>query len=831
MLRFTCASVLLFATASAVAAPLTTPLRLDPAPTGELTPAAAYDPARGYGWVTPPDSVFSESRFTQLRPVELTDGVAGRDYTLRLDLAPGRWEAIVGLDDGYSNAADVRLAVNDRVIAHSPRRFGTSSEPPAPPIDRLRVARFSFDAADPVFLRFSAPDAGARLVSLEIIPLDWPETELTRWLLRQIEETGRYHSTAPLDALRVQLNQHAQREPALAGFAAHWLARIELLDRAEFWFRSGGWDWVSARTRSSMFTRYHLVLSLLDPLIDSSDDPHPALRDRARWLRARLLYGLWLEQGAAEDKAAFDADIAVLRRDHPDDSLVAMYAGEKISAPLPADAPAPLSGAPAWSTTQLEVLARLRDLARYWTDERQIPNGELGGKLDDDVEILRWWTPLVLTGDTRALAGFRRLAEAVWHSPRIHNGYSRAARDVEHSAEFISDTLPILSLATADREWIERLSWSYRHMRDLWTGRNDRGDLQFKSAWIGATEILSDPPRNRDLAMNTRAAKAVRYYARLAPAPDAARLLQDWSLTWAKTAARTDKGKPRGLFPASLRWPDAALNGDEPDWYRANMFWDYFDWSGQGDLYDQLLFSWNDSHNPALLEPMRDTLALLEQNPNPAADAAPGSAAWAAHALLESPSFWGAVIHWRLETGDTRFDSFLVRHAPPYLRYRLSGDASALASGLESTLLTVLRYNRPLLTTEALFTDRVYVSTDSGNYLGTDLLTAMLTGCHAADGRSPWFHVAWENTPPTFTALVTDTASDRLAVDLFLHQKKSATVTVRLLRLTPGAYRVTVESNGRVLADRTETVSDAQRRLNVELPGATPVTLRLTPVK
>lgn len=813
------------------AAPLTAPLRLDAAPTGALTPATAYDAARGYGWLTPPATAFSDSAFTNLRPTDLTDGVAGPDYTLRLDLAPGRWEALVALDDGYANALDVKLTVDDRAIPPSSRRFGVDAEPEQPPINRIRFARFAFDAtaAGPVRLGFAAPGAGARLLSLQIIPLDWPDTGLTRWLLAQLAETGRYDSAAPLEALRVQLVQHARSDPALAGFAAHWLALIELLDRAEYWHRTGGWDWVSAKTRSSMFTRYHLALSLLDPLLDPADDPHPALRDRARWLRARLLYGLWLEQGFADDKVTFDADISLLRRDHPDDPLVAMYAGEQVPAALPPGAPTALPSAPAWSAAQLEALVRLRDLAHYWSDVRQIPNGELGGKLDDDVEILRWWTPLVLTGDTRALAGFRRLAEGVWHSPRIFNGYSRVARDVEHSAEFISDTLPVFSLAAGEAESVDRLAWSYRHMRDLWTGRNAHGDLHFKSAWLGATEILSEPPRNRDLAMNTRAAKAVRYYARLAPDPAASRLLADWSLAWAKAAARTDKGKPLGLFPASLRWPDAAFNADEPAWHRAAMFWDYFDWDGQGDLYDQLLYSWNDTHEPALLAPMRDTLALLKQNPAPAADAAPGSAAWAAQRLLQSHGFWNAVIHWRLETGDTRFDAFLAKNAPPYLRYRLSRDPAALAPAIESTLLAVVRFNRPLLTTEALFTDRVYVSSDNGPYLGADLLCAMLTGCHASDGPSPWFHVAWTDTPPTFTALVSDTAADRLAVDLFLHQTAPATIGVRLLRLPPGAYRLTVESGGRVLSARTVTLTAARQPVALELPGAALVTLRLTP--
>lgn len=162
-------------------------------------------------------------------------------------------------------------------------------------------------------------------------------------------------------------------------------------------------------------------------------------------------------------------------------------------------------GAPTWSTAQFEALQRLRQVAPFWIDQRQIPNGELGGKPDDDVETLRWWPALMFSGDRQAIAAFGRMAEGAWFSRHLHRGYSRVPRDVEHSSEFVADTVPMMAFLTRSEEWIDRLAWSHGHRRDLWTGCNAHGDLQFKSAWIGATEIVSTPPRNRDLAMNARA--------------------------------------------------------------------------------------------------------------------------------------------------------------------------------------------------------------------------------------------------------------------------------------------------------------------------------------
>jgi hypothetical protein len=747
---------------------------------------------------------------------------------LRVELAPGRWTALVFLDDGFRDAHRVRLEVNGHNFAHNPREFGLEEEPGPPPINRYRVAALTFETRGATIFRFALEaQHGARLLALHLLPDPAADqSDRARWLSAQLQAAGRHDSRASLDALRRELRLPA-RESDSPAFATYWAAHLDLLEEAERWHRSGGWDWLNLETRSSMFTRYKIALSLLDPLVE-----HPAgaafpLRDRARWLRARLLYWIWIEQHLPKDQAAFERDIAELRRLHPADRRIAMYAGERFAEPW--DRSAALADAPAWSSAQFEALQRLRQVAHYWIDERQAPNGELGGKPDDDVEILRWWPALMFSGDHKVTTAFDRLAEGVWFSRRMHLGYSREARDVEHSAEFVADTVPMMAFLERRPRWLERLAWSHRHMRDLWTGRNAHGDLQFKSAWIGATEVVDTPPRNRDLAMNTRAAKAVRWLDWLQPDAARTRLLHDWSATWAKAALRTDKGKPAGLFPASLRWPDAAFNGDEPTWHRANMFWRYFDWRGDGQLYDQLLCTWLHTRDDALLEPLRRTLALLQAHaaenraaPDTGAAAAEGSAAWAATQLMRRPDFWGVVAQWRLETGDARFDSFLLAHAPPYLRFRLGGGEPALADGIARSLLEHLRYNLPMRTTEVLFTDRVHVAQDVDNWDGVDLLVAMLTGNHAPEGISPYYHVAWEGAPEAFTGLVTAAGRHELTAEIFLHQSAAATITARLFRLEPGRHRVTVQAGDRVLLDRRETIG-ADARVTFEVPGATRV--------
>jgi hypothetical protein len=829
-LPFVLAGALAGPAPQATAAPFAAPTLLDAGPGPGAAPglsaADRFAPARGFGWVRAPEADFAHASFAGVRPRALVDGVSGRDLTLRLELRPGRWTALVFLDDGWRDAHATVIEWDGRPAPHSARRFGVEEEPEAPPINRYRVAAAEFSSTGTTHLRLAHPEGQVRLLALHLLPMDWTESDETRWIRDQVGHAGRPDFRAPLDGLRAELGREGG-EPSRDACAAYWKAHLDLLAEAESWHRLGGWDHVTDATRSSMFTRYRIANALLDPLVE-----HPAgeafpLRERALWLRARLLYWLNEEQHLPADRAAFRRDIAALRARFPADELIAMYAGAKVPANVSLVPPDP--AAPAWSRAQAEALQRLRDVAGYWIEERQAPNGEFGGKTDDDVELLRWWSILIFAGDTRVRDAFERLAQGIWFSPRIHLGYSRVARDVEHSAEFISDTVPMMALATRRPEWIERLGWSHRHMRDLWTARNAQGDLLFRSAWIGATEVLSEPPRNRDLSMNARAAKAVRYHAWLTGDPEARALLRDWSLAWAKAAAGAEKGKPRGLFPASLRWPDGAVNGDEPTWHRANMFWHYFEWTGDGRLYDQLLFSWLQTGEARLLQPMRDTLALLARTA--ATPAAPeGSAAWAAAALGRSAEFWNVVTQWRLETGETEFDELLRRHGPPYLVFRLTGDSSGLARAIEETTLDVLRFNRPLRTSEVLFTDRIHVSEERGNVSGLDLLKAMLTGCHSAEGMSPYHHAAWEEAPAGFTALVTETGGACFAADLFVHGASDGEGTVRLLRLPAGEYRLRVSANDGVLGERVIRIGKPDHRERFPLPAGKLVRLEVRPV-
>ncbi|HBX65873.1 MAG TPA: hypothetical protein DEG32_06840, partial [Balneolaceae bacterium] len=202
------------------------------------------------------------------------------------------------------------------------------------------------------------------------------------------------------------------------------------------------------------------------------------------------------------------------------------------------------TNAPDWAFAQWEVTNRLKHIADWWVLEQQDERGEFGGKYGDDVEILRFWSPLILSGDSVVYEGWKKLADGVWNSSKVYKGYAKNPSDVEHSSEFISDTAPLMVLYNDDDRYEERLSYSADYFKNLWTGFNDNNHRFFKSSWFSSTEIEMEPPKNRDVPYTTRAAKAVRYYAWKTQDASTLKALEEWADGWLAVSQQTDKGKP-----------------------------------------------------------------------------------------------------------------------------------------------------------------------------------------------------------------------------------------------------------------------------------------------
>ncbi|WP_148075658.1 hypothetical protein [Bythopirellula goksoeyrii] len=785
-----------------------------------------YQSTTGFGWLTPPSASFVRDDLAPTRSPLTIDGVSGSSLEFRADVNAGTWEVFVWLEIGEFDSNATQVYVQGELKPIDWQDFPPPAEPSKdlPKLYRVFVTTAQV-GSDGLILKFNGQKSEVRLLGVTLLCGVNDYSPDQRKHLRTLNSNVGLSNPPSLALLEQETKAVALANPGDSVFAL-WLQRIEFLAEAERYYHMRGWDWAEEETGLSMFDRHHQAIMLLDALLAGENKADEPLLNRGRFLRGRMLYWLGKERGGSEIIANAERDLSLLYQQFPEDDLLAMYADKKIDLQDECDCFEPSSVAPAWSVLQHEALCRLRTIVRWWTSHRQLANGELGGKFGDDVEMLRWWPPLCLAGDQNAIKGWKRLADGVWHSKHVHQGYARKLADVEHASEFIADTAPLMAVYSDDPEYLERLQPSADLFRDLWTGMTPRGNRFFRSSWFSATDMVTTEPKGRDVEFNCRAVKAVRYLVWRRPDPEVISTLHEWSLAWIAAALKTEKGKPHGILPASVRFTDESINGDGENWYQADMYWDYFDWhhSAGSLLLDQFFFTYLLTKDERLLQPLLLTLELIQSNEIQQTDAIPreGSSAWAAQILRKCDLFWDVVEQWRFVSNNQTFDQLIMRYGSPYGQYRISGDERYLINGLES-LLDDLRYNTPLKTSEAYYTDRVYITE-------WETLKGMLTGDSMQNNTSPYYAVSWEQTDEHFTALVSDTHETGLKAQLFSHGNEKQTVVMRVWQAKPGNYIFRTKASGSPVKEEPVNIENHGQRISVELPAQRLLELELTSI-
>ena len=452
------------------------------------------------------------------------------------------------------------------------------------------------------------------------------------------------------------------------------------------------------------------------PEYDFGIDEESLLFPIAAFYRGRMLVWTCLEHGTIypfpEKRALYlglarrDFQIAV--RAFPENRIIRMYLGEVI--PPAKNFPVP-AGAPAWAAAQREGLERLTDIIEWWIDHRMRPNGEYGGGWGDDCEIWRSWVP-ILFGFEHPRVNWAQgyFSSRLLAQPHLAGGYHSRLHDVEHSAEDTADALaPMMFLAPDNPEWTRRVSRIVDLAENLWMGTNARGQLQFKSTYFTSEQVDLTPARACDTVYHPRALQpALLYWQRTGDARIGT-LVMSWMRTWVAAAARAERGKPAGMLPTAIHWPDGAVGGVGEKWWEpGNYSSPLYDFpSAMSLMLNTLVQTAHLTGDAAYLAPLHSmTAARLDWMAAGRPDAAPGSRMWCA-ARLES--LGGAVSKYRFVTGDTSFDALLRAELEvPYVQFRVGGKAQGkarLAKALEEAAAS-LRGNFPGFTQEVRYTDR-----------------------------------------------------------------------------------------------------------------------------
>ncbi len=528
----------------------------------------------------------------------------------------------------------------------------------------------------------------------------------------------------------------------------------------------------------------------------------------------------------------------------PENKIARMYLGEPIGPTIQYESP---SGAPQWAIYQREGLERLSDIIEWWIDNRMCTDGQYGGGWGDDCEMWRWWVPVLIGFHSPKIAEAQaRFSDAMMAQPHMAGGYTNRMTDVEHTAEDSADVItPMMHLDPDNPIWLRRALRPAELMENLWTAKNERGLLQFKSTYFTVDKVDTNPQRACDTVYHPRAVQPALLYWQRTADEKLTRLFSTWMNTWIDVAARAERGKPAGIIPSAIHWPDGKVGGLSPDWWDPRNHGEHtlYLWpSAMSMMTNTLLLTYHMTGDQKYLEPIRSMakIRLKYLNSSIKEEPAPGSEMWCARQL---GFIAGTIAKYRFLTANTEFDELLAGGMSPYMRLRLKGDRKRLTASLRNTA-EALRINFPGYTSEVRYTDRVlrFPSLFSAGFAtkiatpirtpDTRLLYSSVTGDPGGAGYFPLNAVRWLTPPRNIAALVTDSGTERFCAELFNFQTIPKKISAEFYLLIKGKYTYKIASKDKtVLESETFTVRGPRALISFQLPPQKLCTLIVAPAK
>jgi hypothetical protein len=470
------------------------------------------------------------------------------------------------------------------------------------------------------------------------------------------------------------------------------------------------------------------------------------------------------------------------------------------------------SAAPAWANYQRMVLEKLTWLVHWWVDNRQISDGQFGGGWGDDVEMWRSWVPVLFAfDDEKTKKSKEKLFEGLFKLSRMQKGYTTIMNDVEHTAEEYSDPLfCMLNIQPENPVWEQRTLKVMDYIEDLWTGINERGQLQFKSTWFNVERVHPDDKRACDTPYHTRLVEPLMLLWLRTGNKRVENFLVPWLKTWVDATFVSEHGKPEGIIPAAIHWPDGRPAGLGENWWQPENHTEptlYYFPTRQNMMYESFLLAYHITKDEYFLRPIR---FVSEKRLQGTGDGRPddyqqGSLEWSLSVLKNTiPRH---LIKYRLITGDESFDEIIKKDANGYERYILDPDLQKLTSEMNEQRRS-FSLPKEFYTTEVRWTDRLFSSVRFFNFILKDplpgfnsgFLFSCLTGNIGNHQVLPVFGVKWLTDPADIAILTEVNSATKFQAQMFHFGNHTRRMKVRFLNLQNGNYRwrLTGKNMGRI---------------------------------
>jgi len=387
-------------------------------------------------------------------------------------------------------------------------------------------------------------------------------------------------------------------------------------------------------------------------------------------------------------------DIGDVLRVDPDNAVARAYWVEKnpdqpyASLALP---PAP-AGVPLWAFRQTEDLRLYRQFVDWWIDHRQIADGEFGGGLSDDTDLVNQWVPLALMGvePERLAASQRRVLDATFANGMWSGGLSRIRADELHSyEEGINTVAQAIQLDWGDPSAIERGMAVARNYTRL-TEVNPAGHRHFVSAYYSGTDIDREGIWGRQKSYSLLVLHPGLLLVDYNGAPAVKDVVLGVLDGWLAHGKQDAGGGWR--FPAEIDWQTDTGTGSGVV-SAANAFWAAWDWTGDARYLRPI----------AADMAKRDLGAVSVLNADLMARTPAGPALAAAVASGKVGGEGGAIDRNLGGSSDKDFARFVT--------WQQRGDAGTLADLFGAEVLAD-EQRMPVLTEAHLWSDRVAVPSE-----------------------------------------------------------------------------------------------------------------------
>jgi len=457
--------------------------------------------------------------------------------------------------------------------------------------------------------------------------------------------------------------------------------------------------------------------------------------------------------------------------------------------------------APEWANHQRMVLEKLSWLIHWWVDNCQISDGQFGGGWGDDVEMWRNWVPVLFAfDDEKAVKSQEKLFNGLYRLSRMQKGYTTIMTDVEHTSEEYSDPLYcMLNMQPENPVWEERALRVMDYVENLWSGINERGQLQFKSTWFNVEGVHPDPTRACDTPYHTRLVEPLMLLWLRKGNQRVGKFITRWLRTWVEATFTEEKGKPAGILPAAIHWPDGTPAGVGKNWWQPENHTEptlYYFPTQQNMMYECFLQAYHMTKDEYFLKPIR---FVLEQRMKGTGDGnqdqyIPGNLEWSL-SILKS-RIPAILMKYRLITGDTSYDTIIQKDARGYERYIFDGDIGKLQTEMDIQRRS-LSLPEKWYTTEVRWTDRLFSSVRYLNFVldepmpgfNAGFLFSCLTGNVGNYQIMPVFGVKWITEPTDIAILTEVNSTNEFRARLFHFGNEPRRMKVRFLNLTDGTYR------------------------------------------